>query len=146
LTATAKCFHVPDSIVVRIRSVYSVYGNRSDSLAELRGYLPIGSKTIGFAGTGNDSEYSFWKPLGGRDVTDLNPVDGKVPDLDGIEVIVGSEWGINDRYHMNADELAACVDGKIFWQGKIATMAGREPMIWYIIIPSFGRYFLKDKS
>jgi hypothetical protein len=146
LTATAKCFHVPESIVVRIRSVYSVYGNRSDSLAELRGYLPIGSKTIGFAGTGNDSEYSFWKPLGGRDVTDLNPVDGKVPDLDGIEVIVGSEWGINDRYHMKADELAACVDGKILWQGKIATMAGREPMIWYIIIPSFGRYFLKDKS
>jgi hypothetical protein len=141
LISTAKYCHVPESNVVRIRSVYFVYGNRSDSLAELRGHLPTGSKTIGFAGTGNDSEYSFWKPLGGRNVIDLNPVDGKVPDLDGVEVIVGSEWGINDRYHMKADELAARVDGKILWQEKTAIMAGREPQEWYVITPIDGHGF-----
>jgi hypothetical protein len=145
LIATAKYCHVPESIVVRIRSVYSVYGNRSDSLAEIRGHLPTGSKTIGFAGTGNDSEYSFWKPLKGRNVTDLNPVDGKVPDLDSVEAIVGSEWGINDRYHMKADELAARIDGKILWREKIAIMAGREPQEWYVIAPIDGYAFRASK-
>ena len=141
LNAAAKCCHVPESIVVRIRSVYSVYGNRSDSLAELRGHLPTGSKTIGFAGTGNDSEYSFWKPLGGRKVTDLNPDAGKMTNLDGVDVIVGSEWGIDDRYHMKADELAARVDGKILWREKIAIMAGRKPQEWYVITPIDGHAF-----
>jgi len=142
----AERHNLLSSVISRARTVYSVYGSRSDSLAELRGHLPAGSKNIGFAGTSNESEYSFWKPLGGRRVTDLNPVDGKVPDLDGVDVIVGSEWGINDRYHTKADVLAARFDGKILWQGSIATMAGREPMIWYIIIPASGRYFIKDKS
>jgi hypothetical protein len=134
------------SAIQRVEKVYGAYGNRNDQLGEVRRYLPPGSELIGFSGTVDESEYSFWKPFEGRKVTDLNPTDGKIPDLDRVDVIVGSEWGINDRYHMKADALAARVDGKILWQGKIATMAGREPMVWYIIIPSSGRYFIKDKS
>ena len=114
-------------------------------MAELRGHLPTGSKTIGFAGTGNDSEYSFWKPLGVRKVRDLNPEAGKMPDLVGVDVIVGSEWGINDRYHMKADELAARVYGNIIWQGKIAIMAGREPQEWNVITPIDGHAFRVTK-
>jgi len=56
-------------------------------------------------------------------------------------VIVGSEWGINDRYHMKADELAARVDGKILWREKIAIMAGRDPQEWYVITPIDGHAF-----
>ncbi|MFZ4387790.1 MAG: hypothetical protein ACOYOI_06470 [Chthoniobacterales bacterium] len=134
------------SAIQRVEKVYGAYGNRNDQLGEIRRHLPLGSELIGFSGTADESEYSFWKPLGGRNVTDLNPMDGKVPDLKGTEVIVGSEWGINDRYHTKADMLAARVDGKTLWQGKIATLVGREPMTWYIVIPSSGRYFIKDKS
>jgi len=146
ILATAKAFGLNGSAIQRVEKVYGAYGNRNDQLGEVRRHLPPESELIGFSGTGDESEYSFWMPLGGRKVTDLNPMEGKVPDLDGVDVIVGSEWGINDRYHMKADELAARVDGKILCQEIIATMAGREPMIWYIIIPSSGRYFIKDKS
>jgi hypothetical protein len=48
---------------------------------------------------------------------------------------VGSEWGIDDRYHMKAAEFASLIGGEIIWQGRIATMAGREPMMWYVILP-----------
>lgn len=135
LIATAEYCHVPESIVARVRCVYSVYGNRNDQLLEVRRHLPLGSEVIGFAGTADESEYSFWKPLGRRNVTDLKLKEGKLPDLVRVNVIVGSEWGINDRYHMKADELAARVDGKILWQGKIAMMAGRGPQEWYVITP-----------
>jgi hypothetical protein len=146
ILASARACGLNGAVIQRGEKVYGVYGSRNDQLEEVRLHIPIRSKVIGFVGTGDESEYSFWKPLGGRNVTDLSPLDGKVPDLDDVDVIVGSEWGINDRYHTKADVLAARVDGKILWQGKIASMAGREPMIWYIIIPSSGRYFLKDKS
>ena len=53
--------HLSHSITARARTVYSVYGNRSDSLSSVREKLPEGAKVIGFAGTGDESEYSFWK-------------------------------------------------------------------------------------
>jgi len=132
--------------VEKVYGVYGVYGSRNDQLEEVRRHLSLGSKMIGFAGTGNDSEYSFWNPMGARRVFDLNPVTGTIPSLQAIDTIVASEFGIEEQYHMKADELAARVNGRILWQGKIATLAGKEPMIWYIIIPSSGRYFIKDKS
>lgn len=141
LIGIAKYCYIPELIVARISSVYFVYGNRSDSLAELREHIPYGSKVIGFLGTSNESEISLWKPFGLRKVRDLNPVPENMPNLDDVDVIVGSEWGINDRYHMKADELAARVDGSIIWQEKIPIMAGRGPQEWYVITPIDGHAF-----
>jgi len=127
--------HLSQSITARARTVYSVYGNRSDSLSSVREKLPEGAKVIGFAGTGDESEYSFWKPLGDRRIIDLMPFNGKIPNLNEIDCIVGSEWGINDRYHHKPDELADILEGKVLWSGKVAELAGREPMTWYVIVP-----------
>ena len=127
--------HLSQSITARARTVYSVYGNRSDSLSSVREKLPEKAKVIGFAGTSDESEYSFWKPFGDRRVTDLKPVQGKIPSLNGIDCIVGSEWGINDRYHLKPEELTGLVGGDVLWSGKVAEVAGREPMTWYVIVP-----------
>ena len=127
--------HLSQSITARARTVYSVYGNRSDSLSSVREKLPEGAKVVGFAGTSDESEYSFWKPLGDQRIIDLMPVHGKIPSLNGIDCIVGSEWGINDRYHLKPDELTGLVGGEVFWSGKVAELAGREPMTWYVIVP-----------
>jgi hypothetical protein len=145
ILATAKACGLNGSAIQRVEKVYGAYGNRNDQLKEVRLHLPLGSKVIGFSGTADESEYSFWKPLEGRKVTDLNPTDGKMPDLDGVDVIVGSEWGINDRYRMKADELAARVYGKILWRKKIAIMAGREPQEWNVITPIDGQAFRVTK-
>ena len=127
--------HLSQSLTARARTVYSVYGNRSDSLSSVREKLPESAKVIGFAGTGDESEYSFWKPLGDRRIIDLMPFNGKIPNLNEIDCIVGSEWGINDRYHLKPDELADILGGKVLWSGKVAELAGREPMTWYVIVP-----------
>ena len=127
--------HILTAITSRARTVYSVYGQRSDNLAMVRNQLPSGAKAIGFAGTSNESEYSLWRPLGGRRVIDLLPVDGKLPDLKGVDCIVGSEGGIRDRYHLEPAELLEKIGGKIFWQGAIAEMAGSLPSLWLIMVP-----------
>ena len=127
--------HIIQSITPRAKTVYSVYGQRSDQLAMVRNQLPSGATAIGFVGTSNESEYSLWRPLGDRRVVDLTPVDGKLPDFKGVDCIVGSEGGLKDRYHLEPTELSERVGGKIFWQGEIAEMAGSIPSRWFIIVP-----------
>ena len=127
--------HIIQSITPRAKTVYSVYGQRSDQLAMVRNQLPSGATAIGFVGTSNESEYSLWRPLGDRRVVDLTPVDGKLPDFKGVDCIVGSEGGLKDRYHLEPTELSERVGGKIFWQGEIAEMAGSIQSRWFIIVP-----------
>jgi hypothetical protein len=131
----AENHHIFSSLTSRARTVYTVYAGRNDHLAPVRENLPDKAILIGFAGTGDESEYSLWKPFGLRKIIDLKPINGRIPSLQGLEAIVGSEWGINDRYHLTAKELARAVQGSMVWEGKVAVMAGREPMSWYVIKP-----------
>jgi hypothetical protein len=50
-------------LISRALEVYTVYGNRADSLAEVRGLLPGGLKVVGFLGNGDDIDMSLWRPL-----------------------------------------------------------------------------------
>jgi hypothetical protein len=133
--------HIFPSLTSRARLVYSAYSGRNDHLAPVREHLPDGASLIGFAGTSDESEYSLWKPFGLRKVIDLKPINGRIPSLQGVDAIVGSEWGINDRYHLTATELARAVHGSMVWEGKVAVMAGREPMSWYVMKAINGKSF-----
>lgn len=141
LIASALALHVPESMITRIRSVYTVYGSRSDSLAELRGHLPVGSTRIGFAGTGNESEYSLWKPLGETRVQDAGS-NGVFSHAAGeLDCIVGSQDGIFSRFGLPAEEYAHSIGGKVIWKEYFAIMAGKTPREWYIITPFNERGF-----
>jgi hypothetical protein len=138
----AKKNHLLSSITKRAGTVYSVYGDRSDALAMIRNQLPALTKVIGFAGGGNESEYSLWKPLGERQVVDLNPHEGEaLLSLIGIDCIVGSERGIQERFHLTASELANSANGTVSWEGMLSLMAGQEPERWQVIVPSDGHSF-----
>jgi hypothetical protein len=141
LMGFAEKHHVLPSLTSRARTVYSTYSERNDHLAPVREHLPDGATLIGFAGTGDESEYSLLKPFGVHKIIDLKPINGKLPLLRGVDAIVASECGINDRYHLTATELARTVQGSMIWEGKLAVMAGREPMLWYVIKPKNGKYF-----
>ena len=132
ITLAHRC-HLKLSMTERITRIYAVYSNRNDQLALVREHLPEGVKTIGFAGTGDESEYSFWKPLGNKNVIDLNPNSGTIAYYHGVDCIVGSEWGLNDRYQMGVKELTHAFGGTILWEGKVAIFAGRAPITWYVI-------------
>lgn len=141
LIDAAESLHVSESVVTRIKNVYQVYGNRSDSLVELRGHLPSGSKRIGFAGTGNESEYSLWKPFGERRVLDLvTKVSFDSPSGE-INCIVGSEEGIFTRSNLSAEEYARSIKGEVVWKEWITILGGREPCPWVVIVPGVEGHF-----
>jgi hypothetical protein len=59
----------PDShSLTRAYVVYSIYARRSDPLADVRALLPPDVKRVGFLGTSDDCDFSFWLPLGSRKV------------------------------------------------------------------------------
>jgi hypothetical protein len=59
----------PDQrLLKRALTVYSVYGVRSDPLADVRALLPQGLSVVGFMGTPDDIDISLWRPFGSRRV------------------------------------------------------------------------------
>jgi hypothetical protein len=55
-------------LLQRALTVYSVYGVRSDPLANVRALLPQDLKLVGFMGTPDDIDISLWRPFGSRRV------------------------------------------------------------------------------
>ena len=55
-------------LITRALKVYTVYSERSDALAGVRGLLPPDVKVVGFIGTEDDCDISLWRPLGERRV------------------------------------------------------------------------------
>jgi hypothetical protein len=60
--------HPGNHLISRARDVYSVYAKRSDPLANVHALLPPDAKVVGFIGTEDDCDISFWLPLGSRRV------------------------------------------------------------------------------
>ena len=60
--------HPNQKLIARALGVYTVYSQRADPLAAVRTQLPPETKTVGFIGTEDDSDISFWLPLGQRRV------------------------------------------------------------------------------
>jgi hypothetical protein len=66
----------PDSrLLKRALTTYSVYSIRSDPLPELRAQLPKGLKVLGFLGTPDDLDISFWRPYGARQVDQISQLE-----------------------------------------------------------------------
>ncbi len=120
----------------RMQAVYEVYENRSDVYQPVRGLLPAHVKSIGFAGTAGESQYSFWLPLGTRHVTDYTPRDdGKLPDPAEFDVIVASEWGTMDRFGLTPQQLAQRLNWEIVASTTVRALASVESARWSILIP-----------
>jgi hypothetical protein len=67
--------HPANSLLARASGVYSVYASRSDPLADVRDLLPAGLEKVGFMGTEDDIEMSFWRPFLRTRVYDLLVTD-----------------------------------------------------------------------
>lgn len=120
----------------RMKTVYETYAVRSDAHQSVRALLPANAVHIGFAGTADESEYSFWLPLGTRRVRDLiRTADGGVPDVRGLDAIVASDWGCNDRFGITPSQLAERLGWQIEGSVKVQTYASQAAATWTVIRP-----------
>ena len=60
--------HPDQRLAARALKVYTVYSERSDALAGVRGLLPSDITVVGFIGTEDDCDISLWRPFGERRV------------------------------------------------------------------------------
>ncbi len=60
--------HPDQRLINRALKVYTLYSDRSDSLAGVRALVPREARTVGFIGTEDDVDISLWRPFGGRRV------------------------------------------------------------------------------
>lgn len=67
---------MPDSrLFRRALTTYTVYSIRHDPLPELRTQLPKELKVVGFLGTADDLDISFWRPYGTRQVAQISQAE-----------------------------------------------------------------------
>ncbi len=131
-----KANGINNGILSRMEIVYNVYANRSDAQRLVRELLPPDTASIGFAGTSDDSEYSFWLPLGTRTVREVAPALGEqLPDTRGFDAIVTSDWGCNDRFGITPEQLAEKIGWRIIGTTRIRIYASNPPAIWSVLCP-----------
>jgi hypothetical protein len=133
---TLRSHEIDTKALSRMETVYQTYATRSDIFKSVRELLPSDSKVIGFAGTSGDPQYSFWLPLGERRVVDFTPsADRRPPDPSGLDVIVASEWGCQDRFGMTPRQLADHLDWEIRETASVRALASAGPVAWSILLP-----------
>jgi hypothetical protein len=113
--------------VQRAFQVYSVYRDRSDSLAALRSFIPVSEKTIGLIQSGDDPEASLWIPFGSRRVVEIFP--GQNPCDAGISTVVIHQTGL----FSTIQNWLKRHPGKILGQSRLITKVSSGPEDWHVV-------------
>ena len=120
-------------LITRAARVYSVYAQRSDSLANVRALLPPGLKVVGFMAFGDDMDVSLWRPYFSRRVLHLTIQDS------GADIRSrGIEYAIVGGAYLNLCQvpLSAWLDkcGAEVIGSATATLKVTEgPQQWYLV-------------
>ena len=117
----------------RALTVYSVYGVRSDPLANVRAMLPKGLSRVGFMGGADDIDISLWRPFGTRRVEHILPSDSlEQMRQRHIQYAVVSEAPLLDEHSTLAawqERTRAEVVGTV--TATMTVVQGPRP--WYIV-------------
>jgi len=120
-------------LLERAFNVYSVYANRADPLAKVRALLPPGLTVVGFMGTGDDIDISFWRPFGKTRVKHIL-LDDSLEQIrkNGIEyAVVG---GFNLTFNGTTLEAWKQRSGAQVLAKTTATLKVSEgPQEWYVV-------------
>jgi hypothetical protein len=132
ILSKAHAQHPDEHLFSRALTVYTVYSQRSDSLAGVRALLPPEVKTVGFLGTEDDSEISLWRPFGERRVKDFFLTDPSDQIRQQVQyAVIG---GFNLKYHQTTLDAWLGQSGATVIATTNATMKiteGAQP--WYVV-------------
>jgi hypothetical protein len=89
--------HPGQKQIERALKVYTVYAERFDPLAGVRALLPPDYKTVGFIGTEDDADISFWRPFGARRVEHFFADDPPEQIRSRVEYVVVGGFNLKQR-------------------------------------------------
>jgi hypothetical protein len=123
----------PDSALVgRMATVYSVYRQRHDAMAEVREALPENAKVAGLV-TGDDIETSLWRPFGSRRFVHVIAGDTRAGlDAEGVSWLIIN----NDRFTQSMGEPLGpwlqSLDAELVRDIPVEARATRGPVVWHV--------------
>ena len=117
---------LPESVRTRMTQVYQTYSIRGELLAPFREKIPAG-ELVGFAGGGDNSAYSLFKPFGTRHVTNLSPRT-----LDSVQWILATRDGFERRLDMPLEQWEPASGFTKVYQETIISRVSTGPEDWLL--------------
>ena len=117
---------LPESVRTRMTQVYQTYSIRGELLAPFRDKIPTG-ELVGFAGGGDNSAYSLFKPFGTRHVTNLSPRT-----LDSVQWILATREGFERRLGMPLEQWEPASGFTKTYQETIVSRVSTGPEDWLL--------------
>jgi hypothetical protein len=117
----------------RALGVYIVYGQRSDSLAQVRALLPADVSVVGFMGTEDDIEMSLWHPYFQRRVKHVLMSDSpdKIRERNIQYIVVG---GLNLTLNRTTlDDWLASTGAELIGSATATLKLAEGPQPWYVV-------------
>ncbi len=119
--------------LVRAQKVYEVYARRADPLAEMREWIPSGVKVVGFMGTDDDLDISFWKPYGSRRVEPFF-ADDLPANIRGLGIEYAFVSGLQlDVKHTTFDEWMQKSGAQLLATTNATLTVSQGPEPWYFV-------------
>jgi hypothetical protein len=124
--------HPNNSSLGRALSVYAVYSQRFDPLANVRALLPADTRIVGFMGTQDDIEISLWRPYFSRRVKDVQLTDSPQFIRDqGIRYVVVGGFNLAEK-HVSLKEWLERTHAEIIATTSATVKVSEGPQAWYI--------------
>ena len=121
-----------DLAIARALNVYTTYAKRPDPMAEVRERLPAGLKVVGFLGTPDDIDISFWRPFGKRIVKHLVPADSAEEIRKrGIQYAVVSEFCL-ESHGMTVEQWQKQTEAEIVGSATVVQKIAEGLQRWQI--------------
>ncbi len=133
ILAKAVAAHPNQPQLQRAQKVYQIYRLRSDPLAAIREHFPLDLKVVGFMGTDDDLDISFWKPYGSRRVEPFLFEDSPEHIRQfGFEYAVVSGLNLGGK-HATIDEWLQKNSAELLFttNATLTVQQGSEP--WYLV-------------
>jgi len=128
----------PESrLLARALHTYQVYAHRADPLPELRAELPPDLKVIGFLGTPDDLDISFWRPYLTRRVEQISPLEtaDQIRQRKLTRAIVsgaGLEWW-SSTTNLTLESWLTQTRAEVITNVSATTSVSAGPKPWYYV-------------
>ena len=129
----------PDNrLFQRALTTYSVYSIRSDPLPELREQLPKDLKVVGFLGTPDDLDISFWRPYLSRQVVQIAATEtaDQIRQRKLTHAVVSSaglEWWTYSMTNLTLESWLTQTRAEVLTNITTTVTVSAGPKPWYLV-------------
>jgi hypothetical protein len=118
----------------RVKTVYSVYGARTDAFEPARAILPADANPLGLITASDDPEASLWRPFGSRRI--LHVCHNDTPDdirRRGIHYVLVSSVVLSQGWNISLDEWLSRNNAEVVQRLSLKLRAGIGPTDWLLV-------------